>query len=36
MERRDAAAVEIFMVRHINHIQDLWSGKATAGATGDH
>jgi len=36
MERRDAAAVEIFMVRHINHIQDLWSGKAAAGATGDH
>ena len=35
MERRDAAAVEIFMVRHINHIQDLWSGKAAAG-TGDH
>ena len=33
MERRDAAAVEIFMVRHINHIQDLWSGKAAAGAT---
>ena len=31
MERRDAAAVEIFMVRHINHIQDLWSGKAAAG-----
>jgi DNA-binding GntR family transcriptional regulator len=36
MERRDAAAVEIFMVRHINHIQDLWSGKAAAGATSDH
>lgn len=36
MERRDAAAVEIFMVRHINHIQDLWSGKAATGATGDH
>jgi DNA-binding GntR family transcriptional regulator len=36
MERRDAAAVEIFMVRHINHIQDLWSGKAAADATGDH
>ena len=36
MERRDAAAVEIFMVRHINHIQDLWSGKAAAGATDDH
>ena len=36
MERRDAAAVEIFMVRHINHIQDLWSGKAAASATGDH
>lgn len=36
MERRDAAAVEIFMVRHINHIQDLWSGKAAAGATEDH
>jgi DNA-binding GntR family transcriptional regulator len=35
MERRDAAAVEIFMVRHINHIQDLWSGKAAAG-TSDH
>jgi DNA-binding GntR family transcriptional regulator len=35
MERRDAAAVEIFMVRHINHIQDLWSGKAAAD-TGDH
>jgi DNA-binding GntR family transcriptional regulator len=35
MERRDAAAVEIFMVRHINHIQDLWSGKAAA-CTGDH
>ena len=33
MERRDAAAVEIFMVRHINHIQDLWSGKAATGAT---
>jgi DNA-binding GntR family transcriptional regulator len=36
MERRDAAAVEIFMVRHINHIQDLWSGKAAAAATSDH
>lgn len=36
MERRDAAAVEIFMVRHINHIQDLWSGEAATGATGDH
>jgi DNA-binding GntR family transcriptional regulator len=36
MERRDAAAVETFMVRHINHIQDLWSGKAAAGATSDH
>jgi DNA-binding GntR family transcriptional regulator len=36
MERRDAAAVEIFMVRHINHIQDLWSGKAATAATGDH
>lgn len=36
MERRDAAAVEIFMVRHINHIQDLWSGKAATGATADH
>lgn len=36
MERRDDAAVEIFMVRHINHIQDLWSGKAAAGATEDH
>jgi DNA-binding GntR family transcriptional regulator len=36
MERRDAAAVEIFMVRHINHIQDLWSGKAAAAATEDH
>lgn len=36
MERRDAAAVEIFMVRHINHIQDLWSGKAAASATSDH
>jgi DNA-binding GntR family transcriptional regulator len=36
MEQRDAAAVEIFMVRHINHIQDLWSGKAATGATGDH
>jgi DNA-binding GntR family transcriptional regulator len=36
IERRDAAAVEIFMVRHINHIQDLWSGKAATGATGDH
>jgi DNA-binding GntR family transcriptional regulator len=35
MERRDAAAVEIFMVRHINHIQDLWSGKAAA-ANNDH
>ena len=33
MEQRDAAAVETFMVRHINHIQDLWSGKADAGAT---
>ena len=32
MERRDVAAVEAFMVRHINHIQDLWSGKAA----GDH
>ena len=28
MERRDAAAVEAFMVRHIDHIQDLWSGRA--------
>ncbi len=28
MERREAAAVELFMVRHINHIQDLWSGVA--------
>jgi DNA-binding GntR family transcriptional regulator len=28
MERRDIAAVEVFMNRHINHIQDLWSGKA--------
>jgi DNA-binding GntR family transcriptional regulator len=36
MERRDDAAVEIFMVRHINHIQDLWSGKAAAAATEDH
>ena len=36
MERRDAAAVEAFMNRHINHIQDLWSGRAAAGATGDH
>lgn len=36
MERRDIAAVETFMIRHINHIQDLWSGKATAGATLDH
>ncbi len=35
MEQRDAAAVEAFMVRHINHIQDLWSGMAAAGATGD-
>jgi DNA-binding GntR family transcriptional regulator len=35
MQRRDAAAVEAFMNRHLNHIQDLWSGKA-AGATGDH
>ena len=32
MQRRDAAAVEAFMNRHINHIQDLWSGKAAAGA----
>jgi DNA-binding GntR family transcriptional regulator len=30
MERRDAAAVAAFMNRHINHIQDLWSGKAAA------
>ena len=29
MERRDATAVETFMVGHINHIQDLWSGRAT-------
>ena len=28
MQRRDAAAVAAFMNRHINHIQDLWSGKA--------
>jgi DNA-binding GntR family transcriptional regulator len=31
MERRDAAAVAAFMNRHINHIQDLWSGKAASG-----
>ncbi len=31
MERRDIAAVEAFMNRHINHIQDLWSGKAAGG-----
>ena len=36
MQRRDAAAVEAFMNRHINHIQDLWSGRAAAGANGDH
>ena len=36
MEQRDAAAVEAFMIRHINHIQDLWSGKAADGAPSDH
>ena len=36
MERRDAAAVEAFMIRHINHIQDLWSGKAADSAPSDH
>jgi DNA-binding GntR family transcriptional regulator len=30
IERRDAEAVQAFMIRHINHIQDLWSGRATA------
>lgn len=28
MEGGDAAAAEAFMVRHINHVQDLWSGAA--------
>ncbi len=36
MEQRDAAAVAVFMIRHINHIQDLWSGKAADGAPSDH
>ncbi len=36
MEQRDAAAVEAFMIRHINHIQDLWSGKAADSAPSDH
>lgn len=36
MQRRDGPAVEAFMVRHINHIQDLWSGQAAAGATRAH
>jgi DNA-binding GntR family transcriptional regulator len=36
MEQRDAAAVAVFMNRHINHIQDLWSGRATVAAAGDH
>jgi DNA-binding GntR family transcriptional regulator len=31
LQRRDSAAVEAFMNRHIDHIQDLWSGKAAAG-----
>jgi DNA-binding GntR family transcriptional regulator len=30
MQRRDVAAVEAFMNRHIDHIQDLWSGRAAA------
>jgi DNA-binding GntR family transcriptional regulator len=34
MQQRDAAAVQTFMVRHINHVQDLWSGRA-AGAASD-
>ena len=29
MERRETAAVRVFMIRHLNHIQDLWSGRAT-------
>ena len=33
MERRDVAAVEAFMNRHINHIQDLWSGKTAGGVS---
>ena len=36
MERRDAAATEAFMTRHINHVQDLWSGKAASGTVADH
>ena len=35
IERRDAAAVEACMNRHIDHIQDLWSGKAAGLAAGD-
>ncbi len=27
MQARDATAVAAFMVRHINHVQDLWSGR---------
>lgn len=36
MERRDVPAVEKFMVRHINHIQDLWSGRVTEQAADAH
>lgn len=31
MQRRDADAVGAFMIGHINHIQDLWSGRAAGG-----
>lgn len=36
IERGDGAAAEAFMVRHINHVQDLWSGAAAAQLAGGH